>query len=207
MEEIAACQADTDVLKVFADECQELKDAKLEVETLNNQLSRSMELSAKAKIKLESKRQKWMRETEKMEIDLKKSKKKLTRKLAGALKEIESQISLKRGVESELIKSKETGLKLQEQIAALKKSIPAKSGPIDNPGWLTKSPPFISGSSEDLRWMKKSSPAACPRWNPLITNVADDLKEKQRKVVEVAAKRDAREVRAVIMRNRQMLKD
>ena len=47
-----------------------------------------------------------------MEIDLKKSKRKLTRKLAGALKEIESQISLKRGVESELIKSKETGLKL-----------------------------------------------------------------------------------------------
>ena len=68
---------------------------------------------------------------------------------------------------------------------------------------MTKSPPVISGSSEDLRWMKKSSPAACPRWNPLITIVADDLKEKQRKVVEVAAKRNAREVRALIMGNRQ----
>ena len=56
MEEIAACQADTDVVKVYAGECQELKDAKLEVENLNNELSRSIEISGKAKIKLESKR-------------------------------------------------------------------------------------------------------------------------------------------------------
>ena len=95
-------------------------------------------------------------------------------------------------MESELIKSEETGLKLQEQIAALKKTIPVISGPIYNPGWLMKSPPVVFGSCENPRWMKKSSPVACPRWNPLITTVADELKEKERKVVEIAAKRDAR---------------